>query len=104
MVIGEEALANFLDSATFLQPLFSCIVGLIPNCASSVLLTELYAGGALTISATIAGLAVNSGLGMALLFRDRKNLKKAIIIVGTTFALALILGYGLTAIEVLIAL
>lgn len=102
MVIGEEVLAEFLHSATYLQPLFSCIVGLIPNCASSVLITELYANGALTISATIAGLAVNSGLGMALLFRDRKNLKRAFIIVGITFVLALILGYALTGIEVLI--
>ena len=102
LAIGEEALARFLSSSVYLQPLFSCIVGLIPNCASSVLITEMYADGLLSLGGAIAGLAVNSGIGMAVLFRDGKNLGKAFAVVGITFALALILGYAVTAVEVLI--
>ena len=102
LLIGEETLSDFLQSSVYIQPLLSCVVGLIPNCASSVLLTELYAEGALSFGAVIAGLAVNSGIGMAVLIKDRKNIKRALIVIGITFALALILGYAVTTVEVLI--
>lgn len=102
LVIGEEALGKFLTSSVYLQPLFSCIVGMIPNCASSVLITELFSDGVLTFGGMIAGLAVNSGIGMAVLFKDKHALKKSIGVVGLTFALALLLGYAVTAVEVLI--
>ena len=78
------------------------MVGLIPNCASSVLITELFADGMLTFGGAIAGLAVNSGIGMAVLLKDRKNIKRSLLIVALTFVLALILGYAVTGIEVLI--
>ena len=102
MIVGEEALASFLNSSVYLQPLFSAVVGLIPNCASSVLITELFADGMLTFGGAIAGLAVNSGIGMAVLLKDRKNIKRSLLIVALTFVLALILGYAVTGIEVLI--
>ena len=102
LVIGEAALESFMHSSVYLQPLISCVVGLIPNCASSVLITELYFEGALSFGGVIAGLAVNSGIGMAVLFKDRKNLKRAFTVVGLTFALALLLGYAVTAVEILL--
>ena len=45
---------------------------------------------------------MNSGIGMAVLFKDRKNLKRALTVVGLTFALALLLGYAVTAVEILL--
>ena len=102
LAIGEETLAAFLRSSVYLQPLLSAVVGLIPNCASSVLITELFADGALTLGGALAGLAVNSGIGMAVLIRNGKDLKRSLAIIGATFILALILGYAVTAVEVLI--
>ena len=102
IVIGEETLAAFLHSSVYVQPLVSAVVGLIPNCASSVLITELFADGLITFGGAIAGLAVNSGIGMAVLLRDGKHVKRAIAVILTVFALSLFLGYTATFIEVLI--
>ena len=102
LAIGEEALKGFLSQSVYFQPIFSCVIGLIPNCASSVLITEMYADGLLSLGGAVAGLAVNSGLGMAVLLKDKTNLKRNLGIVGLTFALALLLGYMVTAVEVII--
>lgn len=102
-VVGEEALVKLLSGATLLQPLFSTLIGLIPNCASSVLITEAFSEGYLTLGATLSGLAVNSGIGMAVLLKDRKNLKNAFVIIGLTAAFSLALGYAVTAIQLLIS-
>lgn len=102
LAIGEEALKNFLSQSIYFQPIFSSVIGLIPNCASSVLITEMYAEGFLSFGGAIAGLAVNSGIGMAVLLKDKQNIKKGIAIIVTVFVLSLLLGYMATAVEVLI--
>ena len=102
LAIGEERLAAFLSSSVWFQPLFSGLVGLIPNCASSVLLTELFCDGYLSLGGALSGLAVNSGIGLAVLFKSGENVKNSIFIVLGTFFLALVLGYGVTAVSVLI--
>ena len=90
--VGQENFANFMLSNKYLTPLFSAIVGLIPNCASSVLITELYLSNTLSFGALFAGLLVNSGLGMMILIRH-KEVKKTLIILGICFAIAVSLGY-----------
>ncbi len=102
LLVGEERLSAFLSSSLWLQPLLSGVVGLIPNCASSVLITELFCDGYLSLGGALAGLAANSGIGLAVLFKNGENVKKSLLIALTTFALALILGYGVTAITALI--
>lgn len=93
IVIGEQALKSFLTQSVYFQPLFSCLVGLIPNCASSVLITEMYAEGLLGFGGAIAGLAVNSGIGMAVLLKNKSELKRNILIIACVFCLSLLLGY-----------
>ena len=90
--VGEENFANFMTSNKYLTPLFSAVVGLIPNCASSVLITELYLSNTLSFGALFAGLLVNSGLGMMILIKH-KEVKKTLIILGVCFAIAVALGY-----------
>ena len=91
--VGEENFANFMISNRYLAPLFASIIGLIPNCASSVLITELYLSGTLSFGALFAGLLVNSGLGVMILIKEYKNIKKTLLILGVCFAIAVSLGY-----------
>ena len=100
--IGEEVFYNLLGRTKFLQPLFCVLFGLIPNCASSVLLSQLFSVGAITFSGALCGLTANSGLGLALLFKSAKTLKKGVVVLGLVFLFSLILGYGCLAIEILI--
>ena len=101
---GEENFALFMSQGTWLQPLFATIIGLIPNCASSVMITEMYASGALTLGATVSGLAVNAGIGVAVLFKQNKNLKANLAILCGLVVYALVFGYGITAIESILLL
>ena len=85
---------EFLASSYWFSPLFAVLIGLIPNCASSVLLAELYVENALPFGALLAGLAVNAGLGPLYLFKQKKTLKTAFIVEGLLIVFALIMGYA----------
>ena len=91
--IGEEKFASFLMMNKYLTPLFSSIIGLIPNCASSLLLAELFVQGNLSFGAILAGLLVNAGLGFAVLLRNRKGAKNIIWILLICFIAAIAAGY-----------
>ncbi len=94
-IIGEDNLMNFLNSSSLLQPLFAMIVGLIPNCAASVVLTELYMMGGLSFGAIVTGLSVNAGIGILVLFKQNKNIKENLFILAMLIIPSLIVGYGL---------
>ena len=91
--VGEEEFVAFLHSNRYLSPLFASIIGLIPNCASSVFLSEMFVGGYLSFGALLAGLLVNSGLGIMILLKKRSTLKDALIILCICFVVAVISGY-----------
>ena len=73
--IGEEKLANFIMNKPVIGQVLAGLVGLVPNCASSVVLTELYLQGALSAGAMMSGLLVSSGVGLIILFRMNRDLK-----------------------------
>lgn len=91
--VGENQLAALISSKPVLGPLFSALVGLIPNCASSVVLTQLYLEGVLGAGAMIAGLLSGSGVGLLVLYRVNDNIKEnlkitvLLYIVGVTFGI-----------------
>ena len=91
--VGVDNFASFMNTNRYLAPLFASIIGLIPNCASSVAITELYLSGTLSFGALFAGLLVNSGLGIMVLIKEQKNLAKTLQIVGICFLIAVSLGY-----------
>ena len=91
--VGEENISNFLLRFKYLTPFISSLIGLIPNCASSVIITNLYVQGSLSFSSAIAGLITNAGLGLAFLFKNKKNIKINILIIGILVLTALFVGY-----------
>ena len=91
--VGEENFSNFIQTNKYLAPLFTSIIGLIPNCASSLLITELYIEGSLSFGALLSGLLVNSGLGMMMLLKNRKAIKNIPLIIIICLSIAIISGY-----------
>lgn len=70
--VGENSLERFLTAAKFYQPLLAGLVGLIPNCAASVVLAQMFARGSITLGAAFAGLSVNAGLALAVLIKKNR--------------------------------
>ncbi len=94
-LIGEDNISNFLSTSSAFQPIFALIVGIIPNCASSVLLTELYCQGIISFGSIVTGLCMNAGIGMLVLFRENKNIKQNLFIVLMLIISSLVFGYAL---------
>lgn len=93
--IGEEALTNFLASSLYWQPVLAIIIGLIPNCVSSVVITELFLMGGLSFGSLVAGLMVNAGIGLIILLKQNKNWKENLFIFLMLIIPSLIAGYAL---------
>lgn len=98
--VGEDNISNFLTTNRYLTPLFSLLIGLIPNCASSVLLSNLYVLGNLPFGALLCGLCVNAGLGLLYLFKEKTILKESFIILGILIVASLIIGYAFIFISI----
>ena len=90
--LGTDKISKLLLKNSLFSPFISSLIGLIPNCASSVLLTQLYLENLLSFPAVCAGLLVNSGIGMLVLFRVNPNTKDNLKIVGYVTAVSLITG------------
>ncbi len=84
-LVGMDALKAFLRKDTWLQPFLTALLGLIPNCASSILITELYLAGGLSLASAMAGLCAGAGVGMAVLFRENHPVKENIAITGILY-------------------
>ncbi len=81
-IAGNDAIAAVIDKTGIFQPLVTAVVGLIPNCAASVLITELYCDGILPFGSALAGLISSAGVGLAVLFRTNKNMKENLAVLG----------------------
>lgn len=80
LIINEEVIVNFLTGNIILTPIVASIIGLIPNCASSVIITRLYIDGLLPLGSAISGLLAGSGIGTLILFKQNKNVLENILI------------------------
>ncbi len=102
--IGEDNIVSFLSSSIYLQPLLSCLIGLIPNCASSVIITNLYLINGLSLGGLLSGLIVNTGLGMFYLLKEKECRKDGFIILIILLVLGLAIGYIITGFNISIPL
>lgn len=91
-LMGEEAFGKLFLGQNLLQPFMAALVGLIPNCAASVAITELYLKGAITYGSLIAGLCASAGLGILVLFREEKEKKEIFKVMGLLFGISVLVG------------
>ena len=90
--VGEDALAQILGSNSALSVVVAAIVGLIPNCAASVVIADLYVEGVLGAGAMFAGLLVSAGVGLLVLFRANRRPKQSLIIVAILLVVGIVAG------------
>ncbi len=90
--VGENALGGLILNHKIFGPLIASLVGLIPNCAASVVITELYLGGAIGFGSLIAGLLTGAGVGWLVLLRASKDAKKTLKVVALTYSFGAISG------------
>ena len=90
--VGEENILSVMQTHKLLQPVITSIIGLIPNCASSILITQLYVNGGIAFGSMFAGLSTNAGIGLAIMLKNRKKLKTNVIILLSLYAISVICG------------
>ena len=90
--IGKDTIAHFISKNVILGPIVAGLIGLIPNCASSVILTELFISNVISMPVLISGVAVNAGVGLLVLFKTNKNVKENIKIVGILYLIGVLAG------------
>ena len=89
---GNNLLNKLLLKDNIFAPFLTSLIGLIPNCASSVMLTELFLSKAISFSSLIAGLLTGAGIGILVLFKTNKNKKENILILLTIYFIGTIFG------------
>lgn len=90
--IGEDKISNLLLNGNIFTPFFSSIIGLIPNCAGSVVITELYVNNVISFGSMLAGLLTGSGISILILFKVNSDLKDNMLILGTVYIIGVIFG------------
>ncbi len=90
--VGEDTISNILLSKNIFTYFLASLVGLIPNCASSVIITELYLSKMVTLGTMLSGLLTGSGLGILILFKTNKNMKENLSILSIIYLVGVILG------------
>ena len=91
-IVGEGSIRSALGGRAMAGPAVAGLIGLIPNCAASVTLTQLYLEGLLSAGALIAGLLVGAGVGLLILFRVNENLGENLRITALLYAVGVISG------------
>lgn len=94
--VGQDTLTNALNTVKFVQPFIAGLIGLIPNCAASVVVTNLFAMGGLSLGACISGLVANAGLGLTILAKQNTNKKHTLYIILALYVISVITGVIIT--------
>lgn len=99
--VGQDALSKvFLKDSVF-GSFITSLIGLIPNCGSSIMITELYLNGAISFGSLIGGLLTGSGVGLLVLFRANPDVKENLSILGLVYALGAFFGFVINLLAIL---
>ncbi|MEE8716902.1 MAG: putative manganese transporter [Coriobacteriales bacterium] len=99
-LVGQDVIAGWLSDKEALQPVIAALVGLIPNCAASVAITQFYVDGVITFGAAIAGLSASGGLGLLVLLQEDHRHREVVAIVVGLFAISVVIGLVVQALGV----
>lgn len=91
--IGEDSLKAFMQGNAVLSHVFAGLVGLIPNCAASIIITELYLNSIITFGTMMSGLLVGAGVGLLILFRVNKETTRNLQITGILYLIGIFTGF-----------
>lgn len=89
---GIGKVESLFWSGSIFQPVLTALIGFIPNCAASVLLTELYMKGVISFAAAVAGLCTSAGVGLVVLWRVNRDQKENLKLMGVLYAVAVVSG------------
>ena len=101
-LIGEAKLQEIMLTESIFQPLLTALIGLIPNCAPSVILAELYIEGAISLGSVISGLCTGAGVGLIVLFRVNRGVKSNLGIVALLYVIGALSGVAVQAVQYLL--
>lgn len=96
--VGEETLASFILDRPFMGPVVTSLVGLIPNCAASVVITQLYLQGVLSFGSMMAGLLTGSGVGILVLCRVNDQWRDNAKIIALVYGIGVLCGIAINLI------
>lgn len=99
-VVGEEVLADFLGSNPVLSVFGSALVGLVPNCAASIVVAQLYVEGVLNSGAMLAGLLVSAGVGLLVLVRTNRRVRENLIVIVSLYGMGVFWGIVVNALGI----
>lgn len=92
MFVGEENISHLILNKPVLGPVIAGLVGLIPNCAASVIIAELYIDQMISAGTMIAGLLVGAGVGLLVLFKENRDIKENLKTVGILYGIGVVCG------------
>lgn len=101
-LVGEERISHIMLNQPVIGEFVAGLVGLIPNCASSVVITQLYLEGMISLGSMMAGVLVGAGIGLLVLFRLEKNKKEFLKVVGLLYVIGVGAGMIIELISPLI--
>ena len=99
---GNDLISKIFMKDTLFGPFFGSLVGLIPNCGASVILTEMFLKGAINLGTCMAGLLTGSGVALLVLFKSNKNIKENLCICLTLYLIGVLVGIFIEFVGILI--
>ena len=99
--VGEDKIAATMLGGAYFQPFITALIGLIPNCASSAIITATFINGGITFGSCVAGLCANAGLGLVVLFKNTKKIKRNIVFTVTLYLISAVVGLVVNCIALL---
>ena len=91
-LVGDDRISKLLMTNSLFQPLVAALIGFIPNCAASVILTQLFLDGVLSFGSVVAGLSTGAGVGLVVLFKTNKHIKQNLAVMGVLYVAAVAAG------------
>jgi len=92
-LLGAETLSGLVFHIPFVGELLTAVIGLVPNCAASVAISELYLQGGMSTGAMLSGLLTGSGIGLLVLFRMHRNWRDNLKTLGFLYFSGVLLGF-----------